>query len=438
MVECKSSASKKAFLWNRSCLSRVTFLMVAVVLSACSSTQHLAPTPNLYSMTSGYPASSVPSEKRSLEVDVVFVTDRDQIENEQGGLAYGDGRSDSMAAGTAQIRYGDDLSWETLVAISQSHDGVAEVPVQLVAIAEATRFPATPLPFSISPDGPVLDPKVNAEYRQSAEQLKDVIRRQLSYTQTKDIILYIHGFNNTFEQAVFGLNDIWHFAGRQGVPVTYSWPSGTASPLGYFVGRESGEFTIFHLKETLRIIAGMDEVENIHIVAHSRGTDVATTALRELVIESRAAGYDPRRKLKIENLIMAAPDLDYDVVKQRLIAEQFGPAFGQITIYMNEDDSALGLSQWLMKGMRFGRLMAGQEGSREKQIFQSVGNVSFINVKGVDGVVGHGYFLSHAGVLSDIIQLITTNAGPGSAERPLSHVESNFWSLDLDYLKSGS
>ena len=40
----------------------------------------------------------------------------------------------------------------------------------------------------------------------------------------------------------------------------------------------------------------MPEIENIHIVSHSLGTDVSTTALRELVIENRAAGGDPTYK----------------------------------------------------------------------------------------------------------------------------------------------
>ena len=97
---------------------------------------------------------------------------------------------------------------------------------------------------------------------------------------------------------------------------------------GYFADRESGEFTIFHLKEFVRLIASSPEVERIHILAHSRGTDVTTTALRELVIEARAAGKNPRESLRIANLVLAAPDIDFDVVRQRLMAEKFGPAIG--------------------------------------------------------------------------------------------------------------
>ena len=94
-----------------------------------------------------------------------------------------------------------------------------------------------------------------------------------------------------------------------------------------------------------------------------------------------------------------------------------------------------GLSQVLMKGVRFGKLTSEEQSEREAQIFQNVKNVSFINVKGVKGFVGHGYFSEHPGALSDII-IINTGSPPGTAERPLTNVEGNFWTLDRSYLKS--
>ena len=177
-------------------------------------------------------------------------------------------------------------------------------------------------------------------------------------------------------------------------------------------------------------------IRDSHILAHSRGTDITTTALRELVIETRASGKDPLATLKVKNLIMAAPDLDYGVVTQRLIAEKFGPAFGQITIYMNSGDSALGIAQNLMRGIRFGKLTAEKQSEREAQIFNNVGNVSFVNVNDVSGLIGHNYFSQHPGALSDIISLVKTGSRPGTEERPLTHIEGNFWTLDKSYLAS--
>ena len=44
------------------------------------------------------------------------------------------------------------------------------------------------------------------------------------------------------------------------------------------------------------------------------------------------AGRDPRRTLKIDTLILAAPDLDFGVVRQRLAAENAAAAIGQVYV----------------------------------------------------------------------------------------------------------
>jgi esterase/lipase superfamily enzyme len=160
---------------------------------------------------------------------------------------------------------------------------------------------------------------------------------------------------------------------------------------------------------------------------------VTTTALRELVIQSRASGRDPRLDLKIANLVMAAPDLDFGVVRQRLIAEKFGPAIGQITIYSRKADQALGASETLMGGTRFGRVQASDLGAQEEIIFATVTNVNIIDVKGAGGAFGHGYFRDNPAVSSDLILLLRDEALPGSTSRPLIHKFLNFWEMSKDY-----
>ena len=407
-------------------------------ITACSTVHKLPTTPNLYNIQAPYPAQNIPTAEQGTNSKIYYVTDRSPITEGLALSGYDKERSASMAFGEATIAYDEDMSWDRLVEVSQMKTGRPAIKVEVSLIDEVKRFPETPLIFSATPNGIIVNPEEETQYRQSTETLQKTVAQRLKSANQKDVVLFVHGFNVSFENAVLSLNDIWHFSGRQGVPIAYSWPSGSGNILGYFTDRESGEYTVYHLKETLRILSSMPEVENIHILAHSRGTDITTTALRELVIETRASGKDPRNALKVENLILAAPDLDYGVVTQRLIAEKFGPAFGQITIYMNEDDSALGISQMLMKGIRFGKLTANKQNEREAQIFRNVRNVSFVNVKGVKGIVGHGYFSEHPGALSDIITLIKTSSPPGTSVRPLTNIEGNFWTLDRTYLNAES
>jgi hypothetical protein len=61
----------------------IELVLVALVISGCSSTQKLMPTPNIYSNGGGYPESSVAQELKSNKVDVLFVTDRKPGEPER-------------------------------------------------------------------------------------------------------------------------------------------------------------------------------------------------------------------------------------------------------------------------------------------------------------------------------------------------------------------
>ncbi len=111
----------------------------------------------------------------------------------------------------------------------------------------------------------------------------------------------------------------FHLFDRRGVPIVYSWPSGHPGLLrGYSYDRESGLFTVFHLKQLLRALMAMDDVEKIHVVAHSRGTAVITDALREPIIELEAAGLNTREEMRLANLVLLAADLDVELMEQRL------------------------------------------------------------------------------------------------------------------------
>lgn len=350
---------------------------------------------------------------------LLYVTDRNRSEGARGP-DYGHLRNASMALGVAGIR----------LAEAPAAGLPARLPHAVTGTAERVRFPRTPLPFSQS--GGVIrpDPGPQADYDRAGAAFRAEIGAALRRAGQSEIVMFVHGYNSDFDEALATTAHIWQATGRTGLPLAYTWPAANPGLFGYFKDRESGEFSIFHLKQVLRLLTQVEGLERLHVVAHSRGTDVTTTALREMIIAERAAGRNPRRTLRVENLIMAAPDLDFGVVRQRLIAERFGPAFGRITVYMNPDDSALGLAQTLMSGQRFGRLSFEELGPVEREIFRQIGNVHFINVGAVvAGRSSHGYFSRNPDVLRDMAQVITTGAPPGAAGRNLIPEEANFWQL---------
>ena len=408
----------------------------SVILSACSTTYHLPAPPNIYTTATPYTSKDIAPKDQSAISRIIYVTDRQTSTSEAGSLDFGDERSSVLRYGAAQVRIGKDESWGDLTRAANSDIKRKKMQVSLQSLTPQSKFPSTPLLFTVDAGIAAFDPEEEQTFEAAREDFKSFIRGELANTIKKDVVIFIHGFNTSFEEALFTTNDIYHYSGRTSVPIAYTWPAGDGNIFGYFHDRSSADYTIYHLKEFFRSLMGMPEIDNIHVIAHSLGTQATTTALRELLIEARAAGENPLEKFNIENLIMAAPDIDYGVVTQRLIAEKFAAGFGRITVYTNPKDKALSLSGLLQASMRFGKLLPSEEGERPKEIFEGVTNVSFITVNAdTPGISNHGYFVKNPSALSDIVTLINAPSDAGSQVRPLKNLGGNFWEMDENYLK---
>lgn len=409
------------------------FLFAALVIAGCSSVRPLVATPNLFA-GARYPESEIPPALKTPFADILYVTDRRAFTDKDGRFNYDARRSRSLAFGAAVVEIGRDNPWNFLVAASETAERKKKIPLTMRSVAESGRYPETPLPFAIVAGRPETAPEALRLHDAADAALQGEIRRRLAAQGTDELLIFVPGFNTPFDEAAFIAAEIWHFAGRRGVPVVYSWPSGSGGMFGYFTDRESGEFTIYHLKDFIRLLSATPEARRINIITHSRGSDVVTSAMRELVIEARAAGRQPREEFRIDNLIMAAPDLDFGIVEQRLIAERFGAAFGRITVYATEKDGALRISQTLMKGERFGRIRLEDLSETDIEIFAAMRNVNFINVEDPVGFVGHSYFRKDPAVLSDIVTLLRQGGAPDGPYRALAPMKHNFWRLPKDYM----
>jgi esterase/lipase superfamily enzyme len=397
-------------------------------LSACTAGITLAPPPNLYLEGRNYPADQVAASLRTSTPDIFFVTDRVPDEG-----SYGSDRSNSMAFGAATVEFGRDLVWDQVIERTHTDSGRRFSGLAVTDISEVVRFSDTPLPYERR-DGRLrhLDSATTLYDRQKS-QFQDAIRNKIRETGNRRVLIYVHGFNNDFEDSVTALANLWHFSGRETIPVAFTWPSGNGfGPLGYFRDRDSGTFSVHHAKEFLRMIIEMPEVEQIDLVAHSRGTDVITTALRELMIFARGQGQHPKLALKTGTLIMAAPDLSIEIVRQRLQAERFSEAFEQINLYNNPADFALQLSGYLTGSKRLGSLKDEDFLPREVAQLQKQALVHFIRVENIRGA-GHSYFRNNPAVLSDIVLALRTRAFPGGTLRPLEQHDSGVWLLHPNY-----
>jgi esterase/lipase superfamily enzyme len=417
-------------------------LALALLSTGCATGRMMMPTPNVHLDPDRDFYAGLPQELKSTEVPLFYVTDRAPERDEEGKLRYGHRRSASLAFGRTVVDLGADLEWEDLVAASRTRRRLRDVKLELRDLEEIVRGPDIPLPFKEVGGRIVEEPELLAQREASKEAFRRVLMRQLELTPRKDVFLYIHGYHNSFDDAAFAMAELWHFLGRIGVPIVYTWPAGYPGMFGYTYDRESSEFTGYHFRSLLELLASYPEVERIHLIAHSRGTDVAVSGVREITIAARAAGIDPREKYKIHNLVLAAPDLDLEVATQRIVGDKLPLSVHRFTVYTSPEDRAIGVASRLFASPR-GRLGTfGQDelkGATEAAMAYSNANLAVVNfTAAVDALFtgedfGHSYFRDAPTVASDVVLTLRDDLDPGSPGRPLEAIGHHFWRVPPGY-----
>lgn len=418
-------------------------LMLATTGIACSERPQLMPTPSVYTHPEFDPFAEVPPAVQNNLAEVMYITDRapeieEKSDTATAGIArYGSRRSRSAAFGVAELQIGDDgLTWQELVKQSRTAKRDKKLGLQVVSARELGRFQPTPPKLVIS-DRELAEATARAESdAESAvqKQFIDELTARLEKTPRKEVYLFIHGFNVDFDSAIMCMGELWHFLGREGVPIAYTWPAGQGAVRAYEYTNQSAMFTNYHLKQALRLIASCPTLEKVHLIAHSRGTAVANDAVRELYMEMRST-QDVRKALKIGSCVLAAADLDLDVVIQRYATERVGRAVDGVAIYVSKTDKALSFSNWLSGGlMRLGTIKTDIFDKEEIETLRSMRRIQIIDARLAKPGLGHSYFHENPAVSSDLVLYLRYGLPPGGdTGRPLGVSDSGLWIIDDDY-----
>lgn len=423
----------------------------ALILVGCAGQgRPLMPTPTLYTGAGARPAfERVPSSRRMPALDLLYITNRILETDQNSRLTYSAERSKSVAFGSVLVDMGPGLSWDDLVDASRYAEYRTPIHLNLVDAGELGRYPPTPYLTRRTDSGLARDPAVMAKHRHAEVTLVQEVRRRLAESTRKEVVLYVHGFNVTFEEAAFTTAELCHFLGREHLCAFFSWPAGSRSGLmsSYGKDRESGEFSVVHLKRAIRSLAGVPGVEKIHLLAHSRGTDVLLQALQGLMLEVYVYGEMPRDVLKIENLVLMAADVDNHVVLRYLSLYGSDPEMashwrrdelpeslrGRMTIYASNSDRALLASTLLFRSQRrLGRFRLDDVTDHMAEFLEEMGSIDIIAIPSerID-FLGHGYFTTDPAVSADLVALIRYGLAPGDAGRALHPVRPPFfWAIE--------
>lgn len=187
------------------------------------------------------------------------------------------------------------------------------------------------------------------------QELSSAISATAKATGRKKVLIFVHGFNNKFDDAVYRFAQIVHDAKAPGIPVLFSWPSRDEINLhAYTYDRESANYSREALAQFLETLAANPNVKQINVLAHSMGNWVTLEALR------RMAAHTGKIGAKIRNVMLVAPDVDVDVFRTEMAG--MGAARPRFALFLSQDDQALQLSKTIWGGVsRLGEIDPTQE-----------------------------------------------------------------------------
>ncbi|MGY3120313.1 esterase/lipase superfamily enzyme [Bradyrhizobium sp. S3.14.4] len=150
----------------------------------------------------------------------------------------------------------------------------------------------------------------------------------------KRALIFVHGFNTSFEDALYrNAQIIWDLQ-YPGLSVLFSWAS-AGRPSEYFYDRDSAYLARDAFVGVLRLLKENHHFDQVDVIAHSMGNLVVLDALSSYAKTSNPA--------MVGELVMAAPDVDRDQFLQ------MGPIVRKITkgmtLYASSADKALALSR---------------------------------------------------------------------------------------------
>lgn len=210
--------------------------------------------------------------------------------------------------------------------------------------AQATvSIPPTHRPGRVTlPNPPPGDPETqfvvrSAEFVDGDTAFRTELSRKLAAEPKgqRNVMIFVHGYNTLFAEAVFRFAQFTQDSGYQGVPLLFTWAS-LGDITGYIYDTNSATIARNSLEQVLLDVAAQ-KPDHIVIMAHSLGNWALLETLRQMELSGNSIISDPD-----VTVVLAAPDVDVDVFQHHMeILKQPNNPFVVLT---SQDDRALNIS----------------------------------------------------------------------------------------------
>ena len=231
----------------------------------------------------------------------------------------------------------------------------------------------------------------------------------LAGTRSRSVLVFVHGYNVSFDDAVLRAAQVAADIGFDGTVVAFDWPSAGALA-GYVRDQQAARNAGYHFAEFLRALSAVVVPDRLHLVVHSMGSEVLARAVTVLAGDSTLRRFD--------QVIFAAPDIDARYFRREVLPRLARRA-RRVTLYASSDDEALRASRSVNGVWRLGL------GGDSLVVLPNMDTIDATRVRA--DLLGHTLFVN-AGFIADVALLLAEGRAP--AERrllPITRDSLVFW-----------
>ncbi len=247
--------------------------------------------------------------------------------------------------------------------------------------------------FEVS-DNPRSDPHTYFRTLNHKAMTESDLRAYIAAQKSSDILVFVHGFNVKFSEAVYRASQLAYDLKFQGPVILFTWPAGAGPGFldsklinrTYEANKAAAAASIPQFAEFAKMLASLGPA--VHLLVHSMGHQVVLPALSQVA--------DQIDHKFIGELILNAPD--FPVQDFASFAPKLEKLAQRITVYCSYNDNAIAASETYNGGRRMGAC-------------ERVPGIDVINVGEIDapamgvGGLGHGYYASRP-ILTDVFQVL--------------------------------
>lgn len=306
-------------------------------------------------------------------VDVYYATDRARTGASHPARFYGSDRGDRLELGIATV------------TIPKSHvAGQVETPSiwRLEFRATASKHV---LLHSVQP----VDP----------DTYFTRLRSEFDDDPGRDMLVFVHGYNTSFEYAAQRTAQMVHDMGNGTVPVVFSWPSRDTT-MGYNADAAVVRLSGRRLARFLEDLVLRSGAQSINIIGHSMGSKALTDALEIMALKRDARPGDAPI---LGQVMFAAPDIDAQLFSA--MAGTFAPLARRMTLYASSTDWALVSSRKL-----HGSAPRAGMGGPFLLAHPSIDSIDMTSLG--DDMLAHNYFSNDSSALVDMMTLFWQDVPP--------------------------